>query len=67
MKLVRHDNSIADLCLKAYSFLHFSLDASRGLTYPKTLMYVDQFFLGSLGDENKKHIYLKTIVKLRHY
>lgn len=55
---MRHDNSVADLCLKAYFFLHFSLSGSRGLTHSKAWIYMNQIFFGSLGEESKKHVNL---------
>lgn len=59
INLVRGDNSRANLCLKVYSFLHFSLDGNWWLAYSKTRMHVIESLFGRLGDQNKGYINFK--------
>lgn len=56
MRVARCESSVADVCLKRHSFLHFSLDQSRGLTHSKATMPVNESLLGTLGDETKGHV-----------
>lgn len=58
MDLVRHDNSIADLCLKTYSFLCFSLDGNWWLSFPDKDTFVNESWFSRLGDQNKEYLNL---------
>ena len=62
---MRHEKSIADPCLKRYSFLHVSLVQNRGLTHSEATLRVNENLLGTLGDEDKGHVNLEAIEKLR--
>lgn len=56
VKQVRCGKSVAHLCLKTLSFLHFSLDHNRGLTHSKAVMHMNESSLAVTGEENNGHV-----------